>query len=320
MPPAHEMEGDAIGAVLVIGASGLLGRQIAAYLRRAGYLTVGTAQRRVGATDLALDMALPGAAEALLQSLRPRFVLIVAGEKRTDVCERDPARAWALNVDAPGRIARTAAMLGARVLYISTDYVFDGTRPPYFPQSTTHPLNAYGRSKREGESAVLAAGHGMAVLRLPLLFGPGDLSESSVTAVLAQDHGGAQIAADDWAIRYPTFTCDVGAVCLQIVERWAAGAVLDGIHHWSASVPCTKYALSVRLAHWAGLPPGLFVPTQPDKDAVARPRDCHLDVTSLRDLGIGVETPLDRALQAVLKPHAPALARLAKAYAAKPRG
>jgi len=302
------------GPIAVIGASGLLGREIVASLRRAGYPVLGTAFSRSGLDMVALDFTLAGAVQAFLSAQRPAYVVIVAGEKRTDVCAREPARAYALNVEAPARIAHGAAALGARVLYISTDYVFDGSAPPYLPNSPTHPLNAYGLSKRDGEQAVLAAGPGMAVLRLPLLFGPGALNESSVTAMLAQARPGQPIAADHSAIRYPTYTRDVAAVCRQIIETWSAGAALDGIHHWSASIPCTKYALSVRLGRCVGLPPELFVPTLPAVDDVARPHDCHLDTGSLTALGIGAETSLDLALQQVLAPHAAVLTALAQAY------
>jgi dTDP-4-dehydrorhamnose reductase len=220
------------------------------------------------------------------------------------VCERDPARAHALNVAGPAWVACCAAAFGGRVLYISTDYVFDGSAPPYHPDSPTHPINAYGRSKRAGELAVLAAGKGMAVLRLPLLFGAtDDLSESAVTSALLPPRGNQPVPVDDWATRYPTSTADVAIVCRQMIAAWLAGATLDGIFHWSGKEPHTKYTLCLLLAQLAGLPDDCFRPVLPCPAEVPRPRDCQLDSGALEALGIGARTPLREGLARVLQPH-----------------
>jgi len=298
--------------IAVIGASGLLGREIFRDLKHAfGDAVIGTALRRAGTAYTQLDIHDNAAVARFLDERRPAAVVIVAGEKRAEICERDPLRARALNVTAPAWIARCVAAYGGRTLYISTDYVFAGSQAPYRTDSTPQPINAYGRSKREGELAVLGAGSGTAVLRLPLLFGPtDDLSESAVTNVLCPTQAAWPIPVDNWAIRYPTLTTDVASVCRQMLELWLTGADLSGIHHWSGSESRTKYALSLQLAALAQLPETLFAPVMPGPSDVPRPYNCHLDTASLTRLGIRAATPLADGLTMVLQPHVSRLAGL----------
>src|SRR5581483_10553666 len=118
-----------------------------------------------------LDVRDATATEAFLKSERPEVIVHAAAERRPDVSERDPDGTAALNVEATRRIAQCAHALGAWMLYISTDYVFDGTSPPYRPQDPPHPLNHYGQTKLAGERAMIAETGEAAALRLGVLFG-----------------------------------------------------------------------------------------------------------------------------------------------------
>src|SRR6201999_1865851 len=128
--------------------------------------------------------------------IAPDAVVIAAAERRPDVCEREPLVARALNVDAVSSIGRAARRCGAWVLSISTDYVFDGSNPPYRVDASPAPINAYGRSKLDGEMALAEATDLGCVLRLPLLYGPiVDWQESAVTSLVpAIASAGAHVA------------------------------------------------------------------------------------------------------------------------------
>ncbi|KVE07931.1 dTDP-4-dehydrorhamnose reductase family protein [Burkholderia anthina] len=303
--------------VLVIGASGLLGRAVAASLFREPSLTLLATIRHpqgAGAKLLALppeniaelDVLDEPALERLFETCRPAAVVICAAERRPDVCERDPAAARAINVAAPARIGALAARFGAWTLGISTDYVFDGNAAPYGEDATPNPLNIYGRTKLEGEAALLAASPLSCVLRLPLLFGPiADWSESAVTslvpAVVASARPGADaVGMDAWAIRYPTWTPDVAQVIRDLTLRHLAGKSVTGIRHWSSEEPMTKYDIARRIAAVLGIDASLAPITQPT-DATPRPYDCHLDTARVRALGIDYATPFDTALRTVLR-------------------
>jgi dTDP-4-dehydrorhamnose reductase len=292
--------------VAVIGASGLLGRAVVRELGAGtDWQVVPTAFRHAGAQQVSLDVRDENAIAAFVAREAPDAIVVAAAERRPDVCENDPATARALNVEAVRSIARAARPRGAWVLSISTDYVFDGTTPPYRDDDTPNPLNAYGHSKLEGERALLEATDHALVLRLPLLYGPVvDWQESAVTslvpAVLASAQPGAQPAAmDAWATRYPTFTPDVAFVIRELLTRHADGKAVCGIAQWSGDEPMTKYQIAQHLAQGLGVDARLLAQTTP-ADATPRPRDCHLDSSRLENLGIGRRTPFDAAIGAVL--------------------
>ena len=102
-----------------------------------------------------------------------------------DKVEADYEAALRINVESSRNIAEACKEVGARMIYISTDYVFDGSHPPYFPDNEPHPLNKYGESKLGGEKAVLAVDDKFLVLRIPVLYGGvTKLNESAVTILL----------------------------------------------------------------------------------------------------------------------------------------
>ncbi|PXW23332.1 dTDP-4-dehydrorhamnose reductase family protein [Paraburkholderia caballeronis] len=292
--------------VAVIGASGLLGRAIVDELAATtGWQLAQTAFRRAGPHQTTLDVRDAQAVSRYVEHEAPDAIVIAAAERRPDVCEQNPDAARALNVDAVRSIATAARQRGAWVLSISTDYVFDGTQPPYRCDDTPNPLNAYGRSKLEGERALLDSTDAGLVLRLPLLYGPiVDWSESAVTSLVPAIAASARANAapammDAWATRYPTFTPDVAFVIRELLTRYADGNPVCGIAQWSGDEPMTKYDIAQQLAGALGLNARL-VPLPAPADATPRPRDCHLDASRLETLGIGRRTPFNVAIRAVL--------------------
>jgi dTDP-4-dehydrorhamnose reductase len=292
--------------IALIGGSGLLGRALKDELEcQAGWQIVATAFSRPSSQMVALDVRDSLAVERFIEHVAPDAVVIAAAERRPDVCERDPALARALNVDAVRTIAQAANRHDAWTLSISTDYVFDGTHPPYRHDSTPAPLNAYGQSKLEGERALTETADRGCVLRLPLLYGPIiNWSESAVTslvpAIAASAAPDGQAATmDAWAIRYPTFTPDVAVVIRQMLERHARRETISGIAQWSGDEPMTKYQIAVRLAEALQLGAHL-APQHTPTDATPRPHNCHLASSRLEALGIGRRTPFDIAIRRVL--------------------
>ncbi|SOE67682.1 dTDP-4-dehydrorhamnose reductase [Burkholderia sp. D7] len=292
--------------VALIGASGLLGRavanELAAFPR---WQVVRTAFRHGDASTVTLDVRDESAVREFITDHAPDAIVVAAAERRPDVCENDPALARALNVDALGFIASAAQETGSWVLSISTDYVFDGTRPPYQPDDAPNPLNAYGRSKLDGEQALLQSGAQSCVLRLPLLYGPViDWGESAVTsltpAIVESVRGPAPAVMDAWATRYPTFTPDVAVVIRQLLERHEIGESVTGVKHWSGDEPMTKFDIAQSIARVLNVDARITAQHTPI-DATPRPQNCHLASDALEALKIGQRTPFDTAIRSVLQ-------------------
>src|SRR6185436_6147705 len=118
-----------------------------------------------------LDLLDPRSIKEVFASVRPAAVLHAGGAARPDECEREPDWARRLNVDAASDVAGRCAELGARLIHLSTDLVFDGAKGQYDEDDAPNPLSVYGRTKLESESAVLARAPGAAVLRISSVYG-----------------------------------------------------------------------------------------------------------------------------------------------------
>ena len=294
--------------VALIGASGLLGRAVAGCLaRQTGWQVVQTAFRHARAQQTVLDVRDAQAVDRFVDAHAPDAIVIAAAERRPDVCENDPALARALNVDAVRLLASAARRHRAWVLSISTDYVFDGTRPPYLHDAPPAPINAYGRSKLEGERDCRRDGFRLRAALAAAVWadrrlagvgrdesGPGDRGVAPRSAAQAR-----AAVMDGWAIRYPTFTPDVAFVIAQMLERHARAEAVCGITQWSGDEPMTKYEIARRLADALRIDAQL-TPQPTPVDTTPRPHNCHLDSSVLEALGIGRRTPFDVAIRQVL--------------------
>ena len=277
--------------ILVTGATGMLGR---ATLRRlaaeSGIEAIGLCHARTAPGCLRADLRDTAALPALLDRLGPDVVLHTAAVREPDAFARDIAAARQLNVDATRWLAEWTAAHDAYLVYISTDYVFDGTAAPYAPDAAPHAVNGYGQSKLDGERAVRAAApSSAAVLRVPILYADDveTLGESSATSVFAQvlrlrDGGAREVVLDDWATRYPTHVGEIADVLAQMARRRPAG-----VFHWSGREAMTKLDMGRVAAEILGVDPSRLKGSgAPANGSEPRPKDCHLDCSALPALGI----------------------------------
>ena len=172
--------------VLITGASGLLGRAILREFTQCsvGWEVLGLAYSRARENLRKVDLKNKDEVKTVMDEFKPSLVIHSAAERRPDVVENGEEETKKLNVIATRTIADAAAKANAFLLYISTDYVFDGTSPPYKPTDKPNPLNKYGQSKLDGENVTLEFLPRSGVLRVPVLYGPVEhLHESAVTGI-----------------------------------------------------------------------------------------------------------------------------------------
>jgi len=241
--------------------------------------------------------------ESCIEKVRPDCIIHCAATRKPDICEKDPALTTRLNVDATEWVAAGASKIGAWMIHISTDYVFDGTNPPYHPDSKPNPLNAYGKSKLQSEKVLPEILKDFCILRVPILYGPIEsLDESPVTVIAKQLLTGREQEFDNWATRYPTHTADVAFVLRQIIEHKRNNPAFGGICHWSGNEPCTKFAMARVISDIMNIPKQNITAQDTPAPGAVRPKNAHLDCTLLESLGIGRHTKFAEGLADSIKP------------------
>nr|XP_012316512.1 methionine adenosyltransferase 2 subunit beta isoform X1 [Aotus nancymaae] len=291
--------------VLVTGATGLLGRAVHKEFQQNNWHAVGCGFRRARPKFEQLNLLDSNAVHHIIHDFQPHVIVHCAAERRPDVVENQPDAASQLNVDASGNLAKEAAAVGAFLIYISSDYVFDGTNPPYREEDIPAPLNLYGKTKLDGEKAVLENNLGAAVLRIPILYGEVEkLDESAVTVMFDKVQFSNKSAnMDHWQQRFPTHVRDVATVCRQLAEKRMLDPSIKGTFHWSGNEQMTKYEMACAIADAFNLPSSHLRPiTDSPVLGAQRPRNAQLDCSKLETLGIGQRTPFRIGIKESLWP------------------
>ena len=220
-------------SLLVTGAAGMLGRDVMRAAQRAGMDVAGLSRAELDITDAQ-------AIEAAIARLHPRAVVNCAAWTDVDGAEEHAAETRAVNADGAANLARAAAAAGARLVHVSTDYVFDGEPPrngagesrPYVESDPTSPRSVYGQTKLEGERAVLAASPRHAVVRSSWLYGTGGPNFAATMIRLAGERDAVQVVTDQ--VGCPTWTGHLAPALLGLLEREITGLVhLAGSGHVS---------------------------------------------------------------------------------------
>lgn len=215
------------GIVVVTGAGGLLGRDVLEALAAAG-------RPARGLSHSDLDVSDASAVGAALRDLRPSAVVHCAAMTDVDRCEREPAQAWAANASYAGNVAAAAADVGAEVVAVSTDFVFDGEKgSPYTETDPTNPIQHYGRSKLGGEVLALDANPRCFVVRSCSIYGRGGKSFLSKLFDYARGAGPLRAVADQ--TRSPTYSPDLA----QAILRLLGGGTPYGVYHVTNAGSCT---------------------------------------------------------------------------------
>ena len=214
--------------VLVTGAAGMLGRDVMLAAGNAGHDVVGFGRNE-------LDVGDADAVSAKFEGERPGVVINCAAWTDVDGAEGSEEAATAVNGGGAGNVAAAAAVVEAPVLYVSSDYVFDGSKgTPYVETDQTAPLSAYGRSKLAGEEATRAANKRHFIVRSAWLFGTGGPNFVETMLRLAADHGEVLVVRDQ--VGSPTYTWHLAYGIVRLIE-----GVEYGIHHMAAAGACSWY-------------------------------------------------------------------------------
>jgi dTDP-4-dehydrorhamnose reductase len=286
--------------LLITGAGGVLGGRLAALLARHFVVTAGlrTSAGPAGVPALSLEITDERSLAAALDATRAEGVLHAA-TLNVDACEVDPVLAERVNVVACGMLARLCRRRGLRLVTLSTDLVFDGSRALASERDVTLPLMVYGRTKRAGEQAVLQEYPAAAVVRSALVYGGGHGPRGSASETVAwalRAGRPARLFTDQY--RTPIDATSLADLVARILERGASG-----IYHAGGPERMNRYELGQRTARVLDLDPATLVPTTQSEtpQTPPRPRDVSLDSSRARQ-ELGWE-PL--ALEAAIRAQRP---------------
>jgi len=291
--PTNGCESSPTSNVLVTGATGLLGRQVMRVFEAKGWNLRGLAFSRAKGSLVKCDLFDSLALAAQFAEFRPQIVVHCAAERRPDSLEADREYAMRINEGVVRSVSELCKEHGSWLIYLSTNYVFDGTAAPYAEDAVPKPLNVYGESKRRGELALQEVLPEAAIVRVPLLHGPIEkLGETSVDELLNLIRDGAR-KFDNWQERYPTNVEDLAL----ILERFATTkglakkggsdpALTGGVFHWQSKERHTKYTMALAIAEMAGIDANEFVAvdTAPPEGSAPRPQFERMLCTRLETL------------------------------------
>ncbi len=239
--------------ILVTGSNGLLGQKLTAMLDEDPDVTlIATARTSLKfplkkGRFVILDAASREQVDSVIKTERPDVVIHTAAMTQVDQCETDRDNCWLQNVTAVENIVHACEQTGARLVHISTDFIFDGTHGPLEESAEPNPLSHYGRSKLAGEKAVMKSHIPWAILRTVLVFGvTRDMSRSNIVLWVKKslEEGKAiDVVNDQW--RTPTLAEDLATACVLAAKKKATG-----IYHISGSEMMTPYEMAVRTARF----------------------------------------------------------------------
>ncbi len=281
--------------VMITGAGGQVGRMLLE--------TCPAGVQMIAYAHADLDIGVAEAVNHCVSRSRPAVIINAAAYTAVDKAESEADAAQRINTQGPGYLAAAARQCGSRLIHISTDFVFDGTASvPYKSDSATNPLSVYGRTKRDGELAVLEAlPNRSTIVRTAWVYAANGANFVRTMLRVMRAKGSARVVADQ--VGTPT----AARALAEILWRIAENAEIQGIHHWTDAGVASWYDFAVAIAEEGAalglVPPEVAVTpiTTADYPTPARrPSYSVLDQRSLAAYGL---TPIHwrKRLRAVLK-------------------
>ncbi|MFI5372715.1 MAG: SDR family oxidoreductase [Candidatus Eisenbacteria bacterium] len=236
---------------LVLGANGLIGRRLGAALERLGAPWRGTCHRRPGPGLLPLDITDAEQVAAVFDAVRPGVVYHAANlAGGVDFCEQHPVEAEAFIVGATRALIEACRSHDATLVFVSTDYVFDGTRGPYREDDPTHPLNRYGELKLAAERAIVGGPARHVIARTTNVYGwdPETVTPNFLMSLMRALSAGKPVNVPSYLWGSPTDATDLAAALIEL-----ATAPHHGLWHVVGSSYLDRYTWATRACAVLGL-------------------------------------------------------------------
>jgi dTDP-4-dehydrorhamnose reductase len=272
--------------VTIFGATGLLGKVLMREWRGDEVVGLGSGDADIRDADRVREVVV---------KTRPDWIVLAAAYTNVDDCETHPDLAFAVNRDGPVNVAQAAQQIGAKFLFLSSDYVFDGNKTsPYETTDARNPQSVYGRSKAEAEVLVLDLLPECCIARTSWLFGTGGKCFPDTILKLAASRPALDVVSDQRGC--PTYSVDLSRAIIGLCRNHARGIV-----HVTNAADCSWFEFAREIVKGAGLATEVrAVSSQQVARPAPRPAFSVLSSTSVRQYGIAMPTWQD-ALQRYLQ-------------------
>jgi len=274
--------------ILITGARGQLGHDVVLEARWRGWETIGADIDDFDITDRA-------AALAALEKAAPDAVIHCAAYTAVDRAESEPELARAVNEGGTRHVAEYCAAKGIWMIYVSTDYVFDGSGDlPREVDEPPVPLNVYGETKRAGERAVQALCSRFMIVRTSWVFG--SHGGNFVKTMLRLGRGREEVRVVNDQIGAPTYTVDLARLLCDMAQR-----PIEGVYHASNAGECNWAAFAAKIFELAGINCRVIpIPSDEYPQTAQRPRNSRLSPKALIEAGYASLPPWESALAEML--------------------
>ncbi|MFH1850132.1 MAG: SDR family oxidoreductase [archaeon] len=265
--------------VAVIGASGNLGNCIASEFSK-GHSVVGTYHKSRQAGLLQLDITDRKAVMAFIGMKRPRLVIHADGITDVNHCDAKPEHAESVNVDGTANLIEACKLTGSKLIYVSTDFVFDGKKGGYSEEDAPHPVNVYGRTKLDSEKLIIGSGLDYLIARTAVLYGA-YADPKFVRFVIEKLKKNEKISIVTDHIRTPTLVDDVASALVRLRTR-------TGLFHVAGPVSYSMHEMACIIAGTFGFDRSLIYSIESSAltEAAPKPKDTSLNTGKIRQLGI----------------------------------
>lgn len=262
--------------VLILGASGILGQALMREWKE---------DDLAGLSSRDVDIRDERAVREAIVRVHPGWIVLAAAYTDVDGCESNQGRAFSVNRDGAANVARSARDAGAKLLFLSSDYVFDGTKKsPYEISDERNPLSVYGRSKAEAEVLLQEILPECCIVRTSWLFGVGGKCFPDTILKLAANRSALDVVDDQRGC--PTFSVDLARAIIQLCRK-----DVQGIVHATNTGNCSWYEFACEIMKDAGLATEVHAVTTKQRARPApRPAYSVLSPSSLQRLGITMPT------------------------------
>jgi dTDP-4-dehydrorhamnose reductase len=233
---------------LVIGASGQVGEHLVRALNNSGRTVLSTYHQIPIEAASYLEISSAESVNQLVLSTKPEIIFVPAALTNVDYCEQNPAESYQVNVTGIKNATEAANLVGARIIYFSTDYIFDGEKGSYTEKDLPNPINHYGQQKLLAEHYVALFAHRFLIIRTTVIFGWERQGKNFVTRLLKTLRAQNPIQVPVDQVGSPTYAPDLARATVELVDSDVAG-----VFNLAGPEQVSRYELACEVARVFGL-------------------------------------------------------------------